>query len=375
MNFSDKLSNSSDKLSNSSNDLMHPSKMLNCEMDKRKRKKRSTSTTPATTATKVLCITTAAFGIIPVAQGFAPSGQSEFIGIRQQLPDLKYRVHDNSEERQCQHRKAAAKLLARRSKYNEPKQHHVVSNFFHTWWTASKSRRALEQAEAYAKQQEQQLVLDNYLESIDRRYKRLHKDHHVQKDHDPDTVTNVAWNFLMNSESGNHAEEQRRQMDAIYVLGLAELASDRLLMKHNLPLPQSKLKDKRIIDVATSSVLDEDDETKESVGKVSSVENIVKSEGSTLKLLASATFYAQLLKSVQSAYRNRVVSVLDTTKNKMIGSLNASRKAISSTLTAAANLIAVSGGGAGKYAIHFVYVFAVTVMANVLTVLRPLVKA
>jgi hypothetical protein len=343
--------------------------------EKKQSKKRSESTTSTTTSmTKMVCLASAVFMGIPVVQGFAPSGQSEFRVLRQQLSDLKYRVHDNSEERQCQHRKATAKLLARTSKHtnNEPK-HHVVSNFFHTWWTASKSRRAHEQALAYAEQQEQQLILDNYLESIDRRYKRLHKDH-KRKDHDSDTVKNVAWNFLMNSESVDYVEEQRRQMDAIYVLGLAELASERLLQKHNLPLPQSKHKDKSIIDVQSTQEFDVNQPTTPLRTEDSAIQNI-KVEAASLKILATTTYFVQLLKCIQDAYRNRLLSLLDASKTTIVGSLKSSRKAIGTTLSTTANRINVSGEVFGKYAMNFVYIFAATLMANAVTVLRLMVKA
>jgi hypothetical protein len=116
----------------------HPSFIVLLEGSNLKKRPESTTFNTTTTMTKAICLASAVFIGIPVVQGFAPSGQSEFRVLRQQLSDLKYRVHDNSEERQCQHRKATAKLLARTSKHGEPK-HHVVSNFFHTWWTASKN--------------------------------------------------------------------------------------------------------------------------------------------------------------------------------------------------------------------------------------------
>jgi len=356
---------------------LRKTKKLHHTYGKKQSKKRPESTTSSstTTITKVVCLASAVFMGIPVAQGFGSSGQPEFRILRQQMSDLKYQVHDNSEERQSQHRKATGRLLSRTRKHNSEPKHHVVSNIFHTWWTASKSRRAHEQAQAYAQQQEQQLILDNYLESIDRRYKRLHKDH-KSKDQNNDTAKNVAWNFLMNAESVDYIEEQRRQMDAIHVLGLAELASERLLQRHNLPLPQSKLKDKSIIDVHSYQDFDPSQSaTKPFVNDNAPVHHVKVEEADSLKVLAATTYAVQLLKYMQVAYRNRLLTIFYTARNTIVGSLKSSKKAIGTTVSTAANLIHLNGQGIGKYATNFIYIFAATIMANTLTFLRLMIKA
>jgi len=85
---------------------------------------------------------------------------------------------------------------------------------------------------------DQQSVLDSYLESIDRRYKRVHQTD-TTDDTNQRTFTN-AWTWLTANESSTKQEEkQRSKEDALYVLGLAQLASARLIRKHHLPVGQS----------------------------------------------------------------------------------------------------------------------------------------
>lgn len=86
----------------------------------------------------------------------------------------------------------------------------------------------------------EQMLLDQYLESIDRRYHRLHDDEKVGS-------INWTWDWLMrgDSQNSNISKSQgsgspshrscNEGEDALCVLGLADLASDRLLKQHRLP--------------------------------------------------------------------------------------------------------------------------------------------
>ena len=116
----------------------------------------------------------------------------------------------------------------------------------------------------------EQFKLDEYLEYIDKRYKRMHgsdsdygqkvssvslrraseggKKTSADRRKSPseDNGISTAWNWLMSSSSNSEDEdcgcdaacqEQKRQ-DALEVLGLAGLASAELLRKHQLPVPE-----------------------------------------------------------------------------------------------------------------------------------------
>jgi len=120
----------------------------------------------------------------------------------------------------------------------------------HKWWNAiiSKSTRPAEESrnESRFEPPNSQVRLDDYLESIDRRYKRLH-----HKELPVPTTTmpgfTSAWKWLKQgysdeSEPQAHSAKDPKEEDALYVLGLAELASADLLQKHHLPVPEAKIK-------------------------------------------------------------------------------------------------------------------------------------
>jgi hypothetical protein len=78
--------------------------------------------------------------------------------------------------------------------------------------------------------------VDQYLEFLDKRYHRLHDDDHTVAQKPEPTKKFSAWEWLMDSpEANSSVEEQlRREEDALYILGVAELASQQLLQKHQL---------------------------------------------------------------------------------------------------------------------------------------------
>lgn len=118
----------------------------------------------------------------------------------------------------------------------------------------------------------EQVNLDEYLEFIDRRYKRMHEDDSGQKvssvslrrqaseeeskktfgrkspsdNQEGDNGVSTTMNWLMQSSSNaagsdcgcDAACQERKRRDALEVLGLAGLASAELLRKHQLPVPE-----------------------------------------------------------------------------------------------------------------------------------------
>jgi hypothetical protein len=217
----------------------------------------------------------------------------------------------------------------------EVPQYHV-SNIFYTWWTASKSKRAKREAEAYAAlhgRDEEQIILDNYLESIDRRYKRLH-----QREKESDGMSN-AWQWLMSGQmESSISAEQRRKEDALYVLGLANLASKSLLEKHQLPIPKSKLKKKAVIDI-------------EAMSKSSSVESLT------------------VVSNAQKSIKKRVLSLPTFFK----GCIQNSGEKISRSFTPVFDWASSLSGG--KYNIQLASLFLAAIVASVSSILRPLLSA
>ena len=118
----------------------------------------------------------------------------------------------------------------------------------------------------------EQVNLDEYLEFIDRRYKRMHEDDSGQKvssvslrrqaseegskktfgrkspsdNQEDDNGVSTTMNWLMQSSTNTDdsdcgcdaACQERKRRDALEVLGLAGLASAELLRKHQLPVPE-----------------------------------------------------------------------------------------------------------------------------------------
>lgn len=78
----------------------------------------------------------------------------------------------------------------------------------------------------------EQQNIDEYLEFLDRRYNRLHSN---DKKEVRKRSVNTAWKWIFDSDSSISKPTSLREsmkQDALYVLGVAELASARLLQKH-----------------------------------------------------------------------------------------------------------------------------------------------
>jgi hypothetical protein len=98
----------------------------------------------------------------------------------------------------------------------------------------------------------EQYVLDDYLEFVDRRYQRLHGDGYTVN---PVNSIGSAWSWL--NRDPNASVGAKQQEDALCVLGLAGLASQRLLHKHHLNLMESgndlKIASSEPMEVCTTS--------------------------------------------------------------------------------------------------------------------------
>lgn len=196
--------------------------------------------------------------------GFSRSSSSSSLNYRD------YELSDDGETKQRlkQQKKLEPLQSPPKVQINDQHNDHHISNFFHTLWTARKTKRAvaLHAMQVKEKEEEQkQYILDDYLESIDRRYKRLHEDDvkPCRKKNTNDKSTGgftsaLHWLTHHSDSSSCELEEQRKQEDALYVLGLADLASSRLLQRHHLPVPESKVNKSIAIDVGFKTDLVKD---------------------------------------------------------------------------------------------------------------------
>jgi hypothetical protein len=101
---------------------------------------------------------------------------------------------------------------------------------------------------------EEQENVDAYLEFLDRRYRRLHSDDEKEANNHSASPASKGKSFSAmewltsggkNSEKNDPAtSQQQQQQDALYVLGVAGLASQKLLQKHHLLTTNTKSSEK-----------------------------------------------------------------------------------------------------------------------------------
>lgn len=104
--------------------------------------------------------------------------------------------------------------------------------------------------------------VDEYLEFLDKRYHRLHD---AEKAPTPAPKFS-ALKWLQGGEEGSQNDQQEQQDDALFVLGVAGLASQRLLQKHSAPhsLPrETDRKQKKRVKTVHNMAIDAVVETQE----------------------------------------------------------------------------------------------------------------
>lgn len=333
----------------------------------------------------LVCIASSLFAI-PVAEGFGisknkalsqsyPLISDVLAGGHEQFSRLSYRSHDNQEEQQCQHDLATAELAKQR------RPNHSVSNALHTWWTAPKSRRAFEQAEVDQKERKEQEDLDQYLESLDRRYKRVHKDE-LKTSERSGVVSFMDW--LTHNESVSQNDELRKQDDAIYVFGLAGVASKNLLKRRNLPIPESKrrvqLDNTAIIDIPRVEKVVRSFSTSGSLqsssASVFAISSTLSADKKRVKYaqsaMTAAVFFFQLLRTMRSGYSGRLEAVSASARSSSIMIARSSVKLLMKSAESVINFAAMNGGS--KYSIHFLSLLIACVSTQAFSIARSSAK-
>eukprot|EP00551_Chaetoceros_affinis_P002499 CAMPEP_0203654982 /NCGR_PEP_ID=MMETSP0088-20131115/36833_1 /ASSEMBLY_ACC=CAM_ASM_001087 /TAXON_ID=426623 /ORGANISM="Chaetoceros affinis, Strain CCMP159" /LENGTH=446 /DNA_ID=CAMNT_0050515445 /DNA_START=129 /DNA_END=1469 /DNA_ORIENTATION=- len=307
--------------------------------------------------------------------------------------DSEQRQHHQQPQQQSQEQQQPTKQPIRAeststaSHRSNNNHDHQISNIFHTLWTSGKSRRARELHALQAQLQEErqkQYVLDDYLESIDRRYKRLH-----DKDQDDRSragskstkgfTSALQWLKQGSSESLSELEEQRRQEDAIYVLGLADLASTSLLQRHHLPIPKSKMNKSVVIDIDLKPVSQSEtvpapqvkvdqsqSQNPTSVMKMSKVSPALILQ--VLRMLNFNEHFAHIQKAMTSCSKQaKDLNILFHKGTRLCGK---------TLVQAMASLISwVGATSGGKQSFQIASMILTTVFAFVLSTFRPFTKA
>lgn len=193
-----------------------------------------------------------------------------------------------------------------------------------------------------------QLKVDEYLESIDRRYKRVHQDE--TKDVRSQRGFTSAWAWLTADESSLIEEEtHRNNEDALSVLGLAELASLRLLHKHHLPVTQSQQPSSEGEDSIIIDVRGEKDTTRTL----------------SIRAILAAKSLARFLNSMQKAYKYRCVILSLQLRAGFYNTLRNNRSTFTQFLAALSLTSRCLIRG------RFASQFAVMVMCAAIIVIRP----
>lgn len=97
-------------------------------------------------------------------------------------------------------------------------------------------------SDASLSESEEQENVDAYLEFLDRRYRRLHSDDEIEEKQQASLVSKKGKPFSAmewltsggNTKANIETTTGEQQADALYVLGVAGLASQKLLQKHHL---------------------------------------------------------------------------------------------------------------------------------------------
>ena len=192
--------------------------------------------------------------------------------------------------------------------------------------------------------------VDDYLEFLEKRYHRLHDSSQ------PNTKQFSVMDWLLgdsdNTASANTAEQQE---NALFALGVAELASDRLLQNLHITLQQEKEHvasgKARVIDAqfSTSPVVDNSVETKNAVG------SLIEAGATVLSRLAARRIP---LISYQSRQMEKVLSF----------SVKAATKGPVKAFTALWTL------GGGKSAIALTFALVTSVLLRLIPLVQAVVK-
>jgi len=165
---------------------------------------------------------------------------------------------------------------------------------------------------------EEQENVDKYLEFLDRRYRRLHaddeKEQKAQAKQSDSQVSKPfsALDWLTNGGSINTEVEtttREQQQDALYVLGVAGLASQKLLQKHHLQATANTSHEAKLISTDASPSLDKVVELKEQIDDAMEVNDSTKSLKTKINQVLLNTVLIPVLRVVYLAQRQKQLVV------------------------------------------------------------------
>lgn len=204
---------------------------------------------------------------------------------------------------------------------------------------------------------EQQQAVDEYLEFLDKRYKRLHES---EKKEERASTKFSALKWLMGDETD--PVSQRQQENALYVLGVAELASERLLQKHQAA-PQQHKRHAPVQEKESEVVIDAvvEDISQDVVAKY-------ESPPETRQALLLATV-SQMVRSVLTGVGNRRKALIAYQDKKLMSAMTRALNTIARTPFKAIQAFWKLGGGKKTVAL------TASAFITAFLVFRPVVQA
>ena len=103
-------------------------------------------------------------------------------------------------------------------------------------------------------EEENQEVVDQYLEFLDRRYHRLHTEQEEEK---PKPFSSLSWLIQASQDRNDAVASKQQEEDALYILGVAGLASQKLLQKHHVAHHEQGPTSATAVQERPSPILDE----------------------------------------------------------------------------------------------------------------------
>jgi hypothetical protein len=198
--------------------------------------------------------------------------------------------------------------------------------------------------------------VDDYLEFLDRRYNRLHRNEETAKPFS-------AMNWLLQGPSPNRNDvvaTHQQQEDALYVLGVAGLASEKLLQKHYRPSHETTENKKEPTVREVSKWLD----------TMSVVDAEVESD--TPSTLFIKKFVVPMVRTFYIIQRRKELFLGRQTQRAKSGLATVARSAAKSLIhgpVATSKAVLEIGGGKKNIAL------TLTVASTVFLLLRPVFKA
>ena len=281
------------------------------------------------------------------ASAFQSSGGKPLAMVRTKSPG-SFDNHHFGKEQLSRRASSVSTRLQYRDGEDDPSVTIGASSAGSSWWGSIFSSQP-----AVGEQD----VVDDYLEFLDRRYRRLHSNEKEEENEKNKPFSAINWLLQGSSKQNDEVVSRQQQDDALYVLGVAGLASEKLLQKHALHV-ETKRETKAVKEEYSDAIYEYTvDVTAES--ESASVVFIKKIVVPILRVIYITQRRKEIFINTQL---RRLAHVLST------GTRSAARAVIRGPLTTTKAMLELVGGKKNV-------VRTLALVSTVLLLLRPVLKA